>query len=90
MSPEQAKKTMHDLLRMMIQHKASDLFIADDFPPAMKINGRMTPIGAQKLNAAATQALAFAIMRADQQTEFAQELECNFAINPEGDRKRVV
>ncbi|WP_288841571.1 PilT/PilU family type 4a pilus ATPase [uncultured Deefgea sp.] len=84
MSPEQAKKTMHDLLRMMIQHKASDLFIADDFPPAMKINGRMTPIGAQKLNAAATQALALAIMRPDQQTEFSSELECNFAISPEG------
>ncbi len=84
MSPEQALKTMHDLLRMMIQHKASDLFIADDFPPAMKINGKMTPVGQQKLNAVATRALAYAIMRADQRTEFEDEFECNFAISPEG------
>ncbi|QLG89382.1 PilT/PilU family type 4a pilus ATPase [Chitinibacter bivalviorum] len=84
MTPEQAQKTMHDLLRMMIQHKASDLFIADDFPPAMKINGKMTPVGQQKLNAVATRALAYAIMRPDQKTEFEEEFECNFAISPEG------
>jgi len=31
MTPEQANKTINDLLRMMLQHHASDLFIADDF-----------------------------------------------------------
>ncbi|WP_157670745.1 PilT/PilU family type 4a pilus ATPase [Chitinibacter sp. GC72] len=84
MNAEQALKTMHDLLRMMIQHKASDLFIADDFPPALKINGKMTPVGQQKLNAVATRALAYAIMRPDQKAEFDEEFECNFAISPEG------
>ena len=84
MTPEQAQKTMHDLLRMMIQHKASDLFIADDFPPAMKINGKMTPVGSQKLNGTAIKALAYCIMRLDQRAEFENEFEANFAINPEG------
>lgn len=84
MQPEIALKTMHDLLRAMLSNKASDLFIADDFPPAMKINGRMTPLGAQRLTGVHTQAMAHAIMNEKQKAEFAQEKECNFAINPEG------
>ncbi|XZG69105.1 PilT/PilU family type 4a pilus ATPase [Chitinibacteraceae bacterium HSL-7] len=82
MTPEHAHKTMMDLLRMMVQHKASDLFVSCDFPPAFKINGKMTPVGKQKLTAEATQAMAYAIMRDDQKREFEAELECNFAINP--------
>jgi twitching motility protein PilU len=84
MTPEQANKTINDLLRMMLQHHASDLFIADDFPPAMKINGKLTPVGNQKLNGVISKALAYSVMRVDQQEEFEREYECNFAINPEG------
>ncbi|MGL4602593.1 MAG: PilT/PilU family type 4a pilus ATPase [Iodobacter sp.] len=83
MAPEQAIKTIHDLLKMLIQHKASDLFIADDFPPAMKINGKLVQVGNKKLNGVITKALAYSIMRPDQQQEFEREFECNFAINPE-------
>ena len=84
MSPEVALKYMHDLLRGMLTNKASDLFIADDFPPAMKINGKLTPVGKQRLNGAYTKALAYALMNAAQRAEFEREMECNFAISPEG------
>ena len=84
MQTEQALKTMHDLLRAMLTNQASDLFISDDFPPAMKINGKMTPLGTQKLTGVHTQAMAMAIMNDKQKNEFAAEKECNFAINPEG------
>lgn len=84
MQAEQALKTMHDLLRAMLANKASDLFISDDFPPAMKINGKMTPLGTQRLTGVHTQAMAMAIMNDKQKAEFAQEKECNFAINPDG------
>jgi twitching motility protein PilU len=82
MSPEIAHKYMHDLLRGMLTKKASDLFISDDFPPAMKINGKMTPVGSQKLTGVHTKALAYAIMSEAQRAEFEREQECNFAIAP--------
>ena len=77
-------KFMHDLFRVMLTQKASDLFISDDFPPAMKINGKLTPMNSQKLTGAHTKAFAYAIMNDRQKAEFETELECNFAISPEG------
>jgi len=82
MTPELAHKYMHDLLRAMLTKNASDLFISDDFPPAMKINGKMTPVGGQKLTGVHTRALAYAIMSEAQRSEFEREQECNFAIAP--------
>ncbi len=84
MENEQALKFMHDLLRMMLTKKASDLFITADYPPAMKIDGQMTPVTQQVLSSAHTAALARAIMNNRQAAEFETTKECNFAINPEG------
>ena len=84
MNQEQAIKYMHDLLTLMVSKKGSDLFIADDFPPSMKIDGKITPIANQKLVAAHTRLFAEALMNDKQRTEFEKEKECNFAINPEG------
>ena len=84
MSPEQAKKYMHNLLRMMLSKKGSDLFISNDFPPSMKIDGAMTPVGNQRLNPTYTRALANAIMDEKQRAEFEETKECNFAISPDG------
>jgi len=84
MSPDQAKKYMYNLLRMMLAKKGSDLFISNDFPPSMKIDGAMTPVGNQRLNPTYTRALANAIMNDKQKAEFEETKECNFAIAPEG------
>jgi len=84
MSPEQAKKYMHNLLRMMLAKKGSDLFISNDFPPSMKIDGAMTPVGNQRLNPTYTRALANSIMDEKQRAEFEETKECNFAISPDG------
>lgn len=83
MEKEQALKFMHDLLRLMLNKKASDLFITAGYPPAMKIDGKMTPVTQQVLSPAHTAALAQAIMNDKQAAEF--EVSKNqFAINPEG------
>lgn len=84
MEKEQALKFMHDLLRLMLNKKASDLFITAGYPPAMKIDGKMTPVTQQVLSATHTAALAQAIMNKKQLAEFETSKECNFAINPEG------
>ncbi|MHB1590993.1 MAG: PilT/PilU family type 4a pilus ATPase [Sulfuricella sp.] len=82
MERDQAVKFMHDLLRLMLSKRASDLFITADFPPAIKVDGKMTPVSNQKLTPQHTKELARAIMNDKQSTEFEASKECNFAISP--------
>ncbi|MCB5191797.1 PilT/PilU family type 4a pilus ATPase [Methylobacillus arboreus] len=82
MNQEQALAYMHTLLRSILEKKASDLFISADFPPAMKIDGKMTPVTQQKLTGEHTKAFAYALMSEKQRLEFEQSKECNFAIWP--------
>ncbi|MFA5243175.1 MAG: PilT/PilU family type 4a pilus ATPase [Sulfuricella sp.] len=82
MEREQAQKFMHDLLRLMLSKKASDLFITAGFPPAIKVDGKVTPVSNQTLTPAHTQELAMAIMNSKQASEFESTKECNFAISP--------
>ncbi len=84
MEKEQALKFMHDLLRLMLSKKASDLFITAGYPPAMKIDGRMTPVSQQQLTAQHTAELVRSIMNEKQAGEFDASKECNFAIHPQG------
>ncbi len=84
MERDQATKFMNDLLRLMVSKNGSDLFITADFPPAFKIDGKVTPVSNQPLTAAHTIELARAIMNDKQAAAFEQTKECNFAINPAG------
>ncbi|SDX26563.1 PilT/PilU family type 4a pilus ATPase [Nitrosomonas oligotropha] len=84
MDKEQASKFMSDLLRLMLSKKASDLFMTAGFPPAMKIDGKMTPVSQQSLSMQHTEMLARAIMNDKQAAEFDATKECNFAISPAG------
>ena len=84
MERDQATKFMHDLLRLMLTKNGSDLFITADFPPAFKIDGKVTPVSNQPLTQAHTIDLARAIMNDKQAAEFESLKECNFAINPAG------
>jgi len=84
MEREQAIKFMYDLLRLMVTKKGSDLFITVGFPPAIKIDGKMTPVSNQPLTPGHTMDLARSIMNDRQTAEFEQTKECNFAINPAG------
>ena len=84
MDKEQAAKFMSDLLRLMLSKKASDLFITAGFPPAMKIDGKMTPVSQQSLSIQHTELLVKSIMNDKQAAEFDATKECNFAINPAG------
>ena len=82
MEREQAVKFMHDLLRAMVAKKASDLFITVGFPPAIKLDGKMTPVAQQSLTAQHTSELARGIMNDKQAGEFEATKECNFAVSP--------
>ncbi|HEY0489489.1 MAG TPA: type IV pili twitching motility protein PilT, partial [Telluria sp.] len=82
MERDQASKFMFDLLRLMTSKGGSDLFITAGFPPAMKIDGKMTPVSSQALTSSHTADLARAIMNDKQTATFELTKECNFAISP--------
>ncbi len=84
MEREQALKFVHELLRAMLAKKASDLFLTAGFPPAMKIDGKMTPVSQTSLSPVHTGEIARSIMTDKQAAEFEATKECNFAIAPSG------
>lgn len=84
MERDQASQFVNDLLKLMVSRNGSDLFITADFPPAIKIDGKVTKVSPQPLTGSHTQALARAIMNDRQAAEFERTKECNFAIAPAG------
>jgi twitching motility protein PilU len=84
MERDQASKFVHDLLRLMIARNGSDLFLTADFPPAMKVDGKVTKVSPQALTGQHTLQLARAVMNDKQAAEFERTRECNFAISPGG------
>lgn len=84
MERDQASKFINDLLKLMVARKGSDLFITADFPPAIKVDGKVTRLMDQPLVAAHTMSLARSIMSDKQVAEFERTKECNFAISPAG------
>ena len=84
MEREQASKFIHDLLRLMGSRGGSDLFLTADFPPAIKVDGKVTRVSPQPLTGQHTLALARSVMNERQASEFERTKECNFAISPSG------
>jgi twitching motility protein PilU len=84
MDREKAIRSMHDMLRMMVQKDGSDLFITAGAVPSMKVHGAMLPLSSQVLSAQHTQILVRAIMNDKQLSEFEKSQECNFAISLPG------
>ena len=84
MERDQASKFVNDLLRLMVSRSGSDLFLTADFPPAIKVDGKVTKVSPQPLTGQHTMALARAVMNDKQAAEFERTKECNFAISPAG------
>jgi twitching motility protein PilU len=84
MEREQATKFIYDLLRALVARKGSDLFLTAGFPPAMKVDSKMTPVSQQALTMQHTAMLVRSIMNDRQAAEFESTKECNFAIAPAG------
>jgi twitching motility protein PilU len=84
MERDQATKFIHDLLRLMVSRNGSDLFLTAEFPPAIKVDGKITKVSPQPLTGQHTMTLARSIMNDKQAAEFERTKECNFAISPSG------
>ncbi|NNG99716.1 PilT/PilU family type 4a pilus ATPase [Acinetobacter sp. ANC 5414] len=87
---EEARKIIFHMLTKVVEYGGSDLFISADFPPSIKHQGLMKPIGQQVLTADKTKLFAYSLMNEKQRQEFEKELECNFAISvPDVSRFRI-
>jgi twitching motility protein PilU len=84
MDASQALANVHQLLALMRAKGASDLFITAGFAPAIKLDGRMTPVTPQALTAEDSRALVRSAMNERQRAEFETTQECNYAISVEG------
>ena len=62
MERDQATRFVHDLLRLLLSKKGSDLFLTAEFPPAFKIDGRVLPVSNQPLTPQHTSERVRAIM----------------------------
>lgn len=85
-----AKEELFTWLRHMNKYKGSDLFITTNFPPAMKVDGKIMRLTDEPLSAEKCMEIAFSIMSSKQIEEFSTTNECNFAISlPDTSRFRV-
>jgi twitching motility protein PilU len=84
MDRDQGIKLMQELLKRVVERKASDLFITANFPPAIKLDGEIRPQMERALTPDQSAILVRAIMNDRQTKEFDATKECNFAIAPPG------
>ena len=74
---------IEDFLGRMVKEGASDGFITAGAPPSIKVNGEIYPIYDTPLTEAVTRELVFSTLRKDQQDDFQQDHECNYAMSLE-------
>jgi len=84
MEREQATRFIHELLQLLVKENGSDLFITAAFPPAIKVDGKITPVSKTAMSPQHTIELVRSVMNDKQAAEFESTKECNFAISPPG------
>lgn len=78
-----------DYFDQMVSLGASDLFVTEGLPVAVKLHGELTPLAGQALTSEQAQALVFSCMTPAQIEQFEAERECNFAVANDQGRFRI-
>ncbi len=68
------------LLELMVQQKASDLFITAGRPPTIKVDGKLIEVSKTMLSNDQSRAIVMSVMTQRQKDEFDNTKECQFAI----------
>jgi twitching motility protein PilU len=64
----------------MVERGASDLYLAVDSPPVLRIEGLTEAVGSERLSSAGVETLAMSLMSERQRAAFEEKLEMNLAI----------
>lgn len=73
-------QTFEKLVRHMAEKKASDLFLTVGLPPCIKVNGSLVPVSKEKLTQERCEELVLSTITAQQQVEFRDSKELNYAV----------
>ena len=71
--------TLSELLKKMIEMGGSDLHIATNSPPRVRVHGKLKPLDMPPLTAADTKALAYSVLTDAQKHRFEENLELDFS-----------
>jgi twitching motility protein PilU len=71
---------VRSLLRVMVDRESSDLYLTVDAPPIYRIHGVTQQTDAQPFTNEQLEALALALMRGQQRSEFEEKMEMNLAL----------
>ncbi|MEH6823326.1 MAG: PilT/PilU family type 4a pilus ATPase [Motiliproteus sp.] len=72
------------LLKVMVERDASDLFVTAGARPSVKVDGSVKPLTRDPLTARQARSLTYSTMNDAQQSEFESSHECNYAISAPG------
>jgi twitching motility protein PilU len=72
------------LLKVMVDRGASDLFVTAGAAPSIKVDGAIRPLTKETLKPSQARALVYSTMNDKQLAEFEGTNECNFAISAPG------
>jgi len=80
----QYQAILHKMLAAMVAMKGSDLFITADYPPAVKLNGKLNKLNDTPLTAEQTRKMAHCISSDKQWHHYNETKGANYAIAPVG------
>ncbi len=72
---------IEELLKVMVEKDASDIYLTAGFPPTYRVEGKATPVAGEPLSPEVTERLAFSVMSEKQKAEFLEEKEMNLALH---------
>ena len=68
------------LLKVMVDQEASDMYLTVDSPPSYRVHGSTQPANTPPFTNEQLEALALALMRGQQRSEFEEKMEMNLAL----------
>jgi twitching motility protein PilT len=76
--------TLPELLKTMVEMDGSDLHIATNTPPQIRVNGRLTRLELPELQPAETKQLVYSVLTDSQKKRFEETLELDFSFGIRG------
>jgi twitching motility protein PilT len=76
--------TLSDLLKKLLEINGSDLHLATNSPPQIRVHGHLQPLDMPQLSPAETKALAYSVMTDAQKHRFEEDWELDFSFGIKG------
>jgi twitching motility protein PilT len=76
--------TLPELLKTMVEMNGSDLHIATNSPPQIRVNGRLERVAQPELQPAETKQLVYSVLTDSQKKRFEETLELDFSFGIRG------